>query len=161
MIPPREFEKNILINLDFGNRILNHRIKFKKQIDFPTIPKSELVKIFKELKINIKSGNGGYYSFYREYKKYTFCCQFHITKNSVFTYIYIYIDGKLDEEAKLGHYSYMLNFIPYNVELAKETSNTFGINTRDEMKEYLRGLIDLFHLFTDEYIKEIEAGNAP
>ncbi len=55
----------------------------------------------------------------------------------------------------------MLNFIPYDEKLAKEVSKTFGINSREEMKEYLKGLLDLYNLFVDEYIKEIEAGNVP
>jgi len=159
MIPPREFERKILINLDFGNKYLDFKFKFKKQIDFPTIPKSELMKIFKELKINIRGGTGGHYSFFREYSNHAFECHFHITKNIVFTYINLYNNGVLDREANLGHYSYMLNFIPYNEELAKEVSNTYGINSHEEMKEYLNGLIDLFNLFVDEYIKEI--GNIP
>jgi hypothetical protein len=51
-----------------------------------------------------------------------------------------------------------LHYIPYNQNLI---NNNFQLKSLEEMKEYLKGNIDLFNEFVDEYIKEIEAGNAP
>lgn len=158
----RHFEKDILLKIDLGHRYLQLKEKFSKSSgEIKTIKKSEYLRIFKELGYKVEYGNGGYYDLYREYKNYNFNCQFHIIRNSVFIYIYILKDGILQRETGLSHYSYMLNFLPYDKELAQKVSKNFGINSLDEMKEYLRGLIGLFNEFVDKYIKGIEAGVAP
>lgn len=158
----RDFEKDILLKIDLGHRYLQLKEKFSKSgSEIKTIKKSEYLRIFKELDHKVEYGNGGYYGLYREYKNYKFNCQFHIIRNSVFTYIYIYKEGILQRETGLSHYSYMLNFLPYDKELAQKVSKNFGINSIEEMKEYLTGLIGLFDEFVDTYIKEIEAGNVP
>jgi hypothetical protein len=37
----------------------------------------------------------------------------------------------------------------------------FGINNYEEMKQYLKGLMDIFEEYVQAYIAEIEAGRAP
>lgn len=158
----RDFEKSILLKIDLGNRYLQLKEKFSKSgSEINTIKKSEYLRIFNELGYKAEYGNGGYYFLYREYDNYNFKCQFHIMRNSVFTYIYIFKGEILQRETGLSHYSYMLNFLPYDKELAQKVSKNFGINSLYEMKEYLSGLIGLFNEFVDEYIKGIEAGVAP
>ncbi len=88
----RKFERDLLTKLDFGKKYLEFKVKFKRQQEIPTIPKSEIIKIFKELEykaVRYESG-GGYTVCSRVFRNYEFVCQMHITKNSVFTYIYIY-----------------------------------------------------------------------
>lgn len=75
-------------------------------------------------------------------------------------HIYIYKDKVLLDNG-FDSLGYALNFLPYDKEKA-EIINTlgFGLNSLSDLKNYVKDLIELYNEFVDEYIKEIEAGNA-
>ena len=69
----------------------------------------------------------------------------------------VYENGII-QETGITQFGSILRFLPYDETLINKN---FGLNSTKEMKEYLNENIDLFNEFVDEYIKEIEAGNAP
>ena len=154
----REFEKKRLLKIDFCNKQLILRKKFVKRTEILVIPKNELLTIFKTLGYKFTYATGGIYNYDGIiYKDYKFLMYFQIKYNSPLAYMPIFKDGKLMETG-ITQFGSVLRFLPYDESLI---NNNFGINSVQEMQEYLKGLIDLFHEFVDEYIKEIVAGNLP
>jgi hypothetical protein len=121
------------------------------------VRKEEINKIFKELGYSHKHFSGGYYEVQRIYNNHIFVCQFHITKNSVFQYFYIEKHGTLLKSSP-SLVMNCLHQIPYD---ASMINKQFGINNYEEMKQYLKGLMDIFEEYVQAYIAEIEAGRAP
>jgi hypothetical protein len=122
-----------------------------------TVRREEINKIFKELGYSHKHFSGGYYEIQKTYENHTFICQFHITKNIPLQYIYIEKDGVLLKSSP-SLVSWCLHQIPYD---ASMINKQFGINNYEEMKQYLKGLMDIFEEYVQAYIEEIDAGRAP
>jgi hypothetical protein len=156
----REFEKKILLKINLANRYLTIKNKFIKDgQETRTFNKSEITKVIKELGYPCEYKTGGwYYVLTNTYKHYKFVLAIQIRSNILLFYINVYKDDKFLEEANLSHISYMLNFLPYDESLIK---NNFGLNPLEDMKEYLKAMLELFEEFVNEYILEIEAGNNP
>jgi hypothetical protein len=155
----REFEKKILLKIDLANKFLEISNKFINDgLETRTFNKNEIAKLFKELNYPCKYLGQGSYDIRKNYKDFSFQFFVRITQNIPLFYIYIYKNEVLDREANLGHFSYMLNFLPYDESLIK---NNFGLNSLEDMKEYLKAMLELFEEFVNEYILEIEAGNNP
>jgi hypothetical protein len=154
----REFENSILVKMNFCNKFLKiHQKFYKNETDTPTINKSEVLKILKDLGYHFVYKNGGYYFYDKIYNKYKFQLYFNIKYNIPLTYMVIYENGII-QETGITQFGSILRYLPYDETLI---NNNFGLNSIKEMKEYLKENIDLFNEFLDEYIKEIDEGNTP
>ena len=154
----REFENNIFAKMNFCNRYLKSRLNFNKNgIENPTINKNEILKSLKELGYHFVYKNGGYYFYDKVYDKYKFQLYFNIKYNIPLIYMVIYENGII-QDTGITQFGSILRYLPYDESLI---NINFGLNSIQEMKEYLKKNIDLFNEFVDEYIKEIEEGNAP
>lgn len=149
-----ERNKKILIDINYSERYLTQKSKFINEgKDVKTFNKTEILKIFKELNYNCKYLGEGAYDIRRNYKNYSFQLIFIITRNTPLIYQYLYKSGKLIEEESPVLLSKYLHHIPYDEKLI---NNNFKLKSLEEMKEYLKGNLEIFEDYVDEYIKEIE-----
>lgn len=148
----REFEKNILLKINFCDELLKIRGKFIKVRELQIIPKNVYLTVFKELGYKFTYEVGGYYyNEYVVYNNYRFSLYFQIKHNSPLAYLVIYLDEKILDTG-FNSFGWVLHYLPYNKELI---NNNFGINSLEEMKEYLNDLIKLFYKFVAQYEKEL------
>jgi len=85
---------------------------------------------------------------------FIFLCRRNITD----IYLYIYRDKELFE--RVDNMNSILRYIPYDKEKADKLNTLgFGLNSLEDLKNYIKDLIELYDEFVDEYIKEIETKN--
>lgn len=153
-----KIEKNILQKIDFSNRFLKIRKKFTDDgLDTPIFKKQDILEIFNQMGYNCKYVTGGAYVIEKTYKNYNFKYSFIISKNSINIYIYIYMDDNLIKDRE-NHTGFLLNEIPYDKSLL---DHNYGLNSLNDLKNYIKEMIELFDDFVNEYCKEIDAGNIP
>lgn len=156
MIP--EIERKIYERIHYADKILTIRNKYiDNGLDKPIYKKNEILNIFKELDFKCKYTVGGSYTIEKKYENYSFEENFVINKNAINSYIYIHVDG-IFIDSRVTNMGSILRYIPYNKDLINQR---FGLNSLEDLKNYIQDMIGLFDEFVDEYIKEIEAGNVP
>ncbi|HOY40602.1 MAG TPA: hypothetical protein PLX60_01995 [Chitinophagales bacterium] len=156
MIP--EIEKRIFQKIDFCNRFLKIRKKFTDDgLDTPIFKKQDIIIIFNQIGRPCKYVIGGSYSVERVHQNYLFKYNFIISKNTINIFMYIYIDGKFLEERE-NHTGFLLYEIPYDKNLLE---HNYGLNSLNDLKNYIKDMIELCDEFVNEYCKEIDAGNVP
>ncbi|HEX8577408.1 MAG TPA: hypothetical protein VF677_14045 [Flavobacterium sp.] len=159
MIP--EIEKRILFKISFAEKYLSIRKEFRNDgINTPIFKKNEIITIFKELGYPCNYIVGGAYVIERQYKDYKFEYSFIISKNSVNIYLHIYKKNSYIEN-RVTNIGAFLRYVPYNQELAEKINASYGLNSLRDLKIFLYKNIALCDEFVNEYIKEINAGNAP
>ena len=158
----REFEKNILTEMDFIDRYLNIELKFIKN-NSDKILKCDK-KTFMEMvdsQYQLKHEGGAYYTITKKYNKYEFVLEIHKTTSAfLLFYIYIYMDQIL-QNVDLSPVAAALYYLPYDKAKAEKVSNTFGYNSLSEMKDYLTQMITLWEEFVEKYIEKLELGIEP
>lgn len=158
----RDFEKNILTEINFVDRYLDIELQFVRN-NSDTILKCDN-KTFLTLvdsKYNMKHQGGGYYRLSKVYENYELVLQIHKTSTCfLLFYIYIYIDDKL-QNVDLSPVGSAMYYLPYDAVKAEKVSRTFGINNLNEMKDYLNQMIGLWEEFTDLYIEKLKLGIEP
>ncbi len=157
-----EMERAILDKINYANRILEIKLKYKDDGNLSALfKKAEILKIFEQLGYKPKYLQGGGYVISKHYEDYLFELNCINLKNVFDFRLSISKDGKYIENRVSGM-RYILNFIPFDQELATESnSGKYGLSTLDDLKNYLNDMINLIFEFVDEYIKEINAGNVP
>jgi hypothetical protein len=149
----QDFEKKILIKINFADKFLSKKNKFiDNGQETPLFKKNEIVQIFKELGRPCKYIAGGAYVINKGFEDYNFELSFVMVKNSPQMYIYVYKDNKLIENGGVSNFSYILNFLEYNQNLI---NRNFGLNSLEDLKEYIRDMIEIFNDFVDEYIIQL------
>lgn len=149
-----ERNKKILIDINYANRYLSNKSKFINEgIEIKTFNKNEILKIIKELGYPCKYLGEGGYEIRKSFEDYGFELIFVITRNTPLIYQYIYKNGKLIEEESPVLLSKYLHYIPYDEKLI---NNNFKLKSLEEMKEYLKGNLEIFEDYVDQYIKTIK-----
>jgi hypothetical protein len=148
-----EIEKKVIIKIDFINKLLSIYSKFiDERLEIPVFKKDEIIKIFKEIGNTCKYLTGGGYLIERNNNKFTFQCDFVISKNSVNIYYLILNDGKFID-SRVTNIGSILRYLPYDEE---KLNHNFGLNSLEDLKKFIVDNINLFNEFVDEYIKELE-----
>ncbi|WP_150546795.1 hypothetical protein, partial [Mesonia oceanica] len=155
----REFEKNILTEMDFIDRYLNIELKFiKNNSDKILKCDKKTFMAMVDAKYQIKHEGGAYYTITKNYNKYEFVLEIQKTSGAgLLFYIYIYMNQIL-QNVDLSPVAAALDYLPYNKAKAEKVSNTFGYNTLSEMKDYLNQMITLWEEFVEKYIEKLELG---
>jgi hypothetical protein len=150
----QEFEKNILIKINFADKFLSKKNKFiENGKETPIFKKKEIIQIFGELEKPCKYIAGGAYVINKEFENYNFELSFVMVKNSPQMYLYVYRDNKLIENGGISNFSYILNFLEYNQNLI---NRNFGLNSLEDLKIYIMDMIDIFDDFVAEYIIQLK-----
>ena len=145
-------EKKIMKKLRFINQLLNIDNKYVDDgSDFILFKKSEIIQIFNELNFSCKYLKGGGYLIERKYEKYTFQCDFVISRNTIGVYYILLKEGKLID-TRISNIHFLLNYLPYDNEMINVN---FRLNSLSDLKSYINDHVILFNQFIDEYIKEI------
>lgn len=158
----RNFEKNILIEIDFVEKVTRIREEFIR-IDSDNVLKCDQ-KTFTAMvdpKYNMKQEGGKEYTISKSFNNYTI--ELAIDKLSgagLLFYIYIYENDQL-QDIGFSQYGEVLNDIPYDNVRIEKTNRTFGYNNVAEMKDYLNQMIGLWEEFTDKYIEKLKLGIEP
>ncbi|HEX9980464.1 MAG TPA: hypothetical protein VGB50_07850 [Flavobacterium sp.] len=148
----RDFEKKILQKIDFANVYLKEEQKFIKDgSDTPTFKKADILRVFRELGYSSEYIPGGMYKIRRKSGMMVFELLFDIKKNIPLIYLNIYNDNDLLDTG-LGHFSYMLNFLPFDKTLINES---FGLNSLIHLKDYIQRMISIFDDFVNAYLEEM------
>ena len=158
----RDFEKNILIEIDFIEKITKIREQFLRNNS------DEILKCDKKTfmamvdpQYQLKHEGGAYYTITKTYDKYEFILEIHKTSGAgLLFYIYIYRDGVL-QNVDLSPVGSVLYYLPYDKSRIEKTNRTFGYNTLSEMKDYLTQMITLWEEFVEKYIEKLELGIEP
>lgn len=155
MIP--EIERKILEKINYANKYLQIREKYtEERTSVWLFKKSDIIKIFDNLKIKVECITGGSYVIERAFKDYLFKYYFVISKNNFNIYLYVYVDNILLEE-RISNIGALLRYLPYNLELA-EKLNCGGLilDSIDKFGNYIKDNIALMDEFVDEYMKILE-----
>lgn len=149
-------EKQILEDMDYANKYLHIGEKYvdnKGNRYYWLYKKADVLQAFKELGYCVRYIAGGAYIIEKYYNNYRFDYSFVISQNNFSIYIYIYKDNVLIEN-RVSNMGYILKFLPYDVKLAnKLNEDGFVLESLDDMKNYIRDIINLF----DEFINKYEA----
>src|SRR5690554_5249745 len=87
----RELERNILLKMNYANRILAISNKYVDDgTDTPLFKKEEVKNMFHQLELKFKS-KGNRYIVTKVHKNYKFEFHYLIRRNIIYIYIYIYI----------------------------------------------------------------------
>ena len=101
----REFEKNILTEMDFIDRYLNIELKFiKNNSDKILKCDKKTFMAMVDTQYQLKHEGGAYYTITKKYNKYEFVLEIHKTTSAFllfYVYIYIYIYGSNITECRL------------------------------------------------------------
>jgi len=153
MVSEKELE--IFEKINFTFKYLKIRQKYKGDgKSFWLSNKTDILKAFKSLKLEVNYISGGAYVVKRKYKDYCFEYHFVISKNNFSTYTHIYVNDVL-LEGRVSNIASVLRYIPYDHELAEEINvSGFLLNSIDSIMNYVNDIIRLLNEFVDEYIKE-------
>lgn len=159
MIP--EIEKKILNRIDFSNKYLDITDKFVDDgLETPIFKKQDILNLFRQMGFLCKYITGGAYVVEKKYNNYKFEYRFITSKNSVDIYLSIYNKDKIID-TRVNNIGSFLRYITYNIELANKINQKFGLNSLNDLKNYIKDMIELCDEFVNEYCKEIDAGNVP
>ena len=146
----QELEKNILIKINFANKFLGVKSKFiNNGEERHLFTKHEIIQLFKEIQKPCKYIKGPAYVINREFENYKFELSFVMVKNSLQVYIYVYNNNELIEDGGVSNFSYILNFLEYDENII---NRNFGLNSLEDLKQYILDMIEIFDDFVDAYI---------
>lgn len=153
-----QIEQLIFKRMNYSDRVLEICLRYIDDgKDTPTFKNTDLKKIFTILDRKF-SNQGNRFILKREYLNYSFDFHFLCRRNITDIYFYIYRDKELFE--RVDNMNSILRYIPYDKEKADKLNTLgFGLNSLEDLKNYVNDFIDLYDEFVDEYIKEIDAGN--
>lgn len=149
----QEFEKNILIKINFANKFLGVKSRFiNNGGEINSFTKNEIIQLFNEIQKKCKYIKGGAYVINREFENYKFELSFVMVKNSPQMYIYVYNNNELIEDGGVSNFSYILNFLEYDENII---NRNFGLNSLEDLKQYILDMIEIFDDFVDAYIAQL------
>lgn len=151
------FEKKIYEKLDFTNEICRIRLKYNNDgLEHPYFKLNEVKSLLKTIEYPYNYGGENSHGFLlRSYDDFEFRLSFIIKYNNALPYFNIFKKNKFFGPKVTNMYS-LLNYLPYDESLLNKN---FNINTLEDLKNYIKDMIELCDEFISEYIKEIELGN--
>ena len=153
------YEEQIYKKLDFTNEICRIRLKYNDDgLEHPYFKLKYVKLLMKAIDYPYEySGENSHGLTLKKYKDLDFIFGATVKQNIVLPVLVILKNGKYFGP-KFTNLYWLLNVLPYDESLLNPN---FKINTLDDLKNYILDLIELCNKFSDEYIKEIEAGNVP
>lgn len=147
-------EKKIFDRINFVERYLNLRSKFINNGSIvPTFNKKEILKTLEDLGYKSQYLSQGYYEYKKSYNEYTFQFLPKITRNIPLIYLNIFKDDEILDN-RVTNLGSVLKYISYDPNMINPR---FRINSLDELKEYLKRMLEIYEDFVAEYIKDIES----
>ena len=158
----REFEKSILTEMDFVEKVTSIREKFiKRESDEIIKCDNKTYMGLVDAKYNMKHRGGGVYEITKKYEDYTFMLEPNKYSGAGLLFYIIIIKGGVNQNTGFSQYGDVLKDLPYDTARIEKTNRTFGYNNLNEMKDYLNQMIGLWDEFTDLYIEKLKLGIEP
>ncbi|SHJ22063.1 hypothetical protein SAMN04488096_1126 [Mesonia phycicola] len=158
----REFEKNILIEVGFVEKVTKIREQFLKNNS------DEILKCDKKTfmamvdpKYNLEHKGGGVFTLTKTFKNFTFILEPNKYSGAGLLFYIIILKDGIDQDIGFSQYGSVLRYLPYDKSRIEKTNRTFGYNALSEMKDYLNQMITLWEEFVEKYIEKLELGIEP